>query len=271
MRAAIESENRGNKDKLLLTIAAPAGAAAFAGLQLNVIHQYLDWINLMSYDMHGSWDPTVGFNTPLYCPPGDTMCIDYAVDAYIKAGTPPSKLVMGLGTYGRSWALSNPANTNPGSAASGPGTAGKCTGEGGILSYYEVKDFIAAGATVKYDAVAVAQYAYSGNQWVSYDSPETIKSKIEYAHAKALGGAMVWALDLDAPKGGFYELQCTAAANLFGTARSTEGRNTNNFNTGGGVTAIDETGASANLSPFSSVFFAAVYGAAVLFALVAFN
>jgi len=234
MRAAIESEVRGNKEKLLLTIAAPAGASAFNGLQLNVIHQHLDWINLMSYDFHGGWEPTAGFNTPLYCPPGETMCIDYAIDAYIRAGTPSEKLVLGLGTYGRSWTLANPANTNPGAATAGPGTAGKCTGEAGILAYYEVKEMLAAGATEKIDSVAVAAYAYLGNQWVSYDSPATIKSKIEYAHAKALGGAMVWALDLDAPKGGFYELQCIAAANLFGSAgandQPTTGSNDNPTN-----------------------------------------
>ena len=27
--------------------------------------RYLDFINLMSYDLHGSWDSTVGHNAPL--------------------------------------------------------------------------------------------------------------------------------------------------------------------------------------------------------------
>jgi chitinase len=271
-RAAIESENRGNKGKLLLTIAAPAGAASFAGIQLEVIHQYLDWINLMTYDMHGSWEPTTGFNTPLYCPPGDTVCIDYSVDAYLKAGTPPGKLVLGLGTYGRSWTLASTGNTNPGAPANGPGNSGQCSGEGGILSYYEVKEMVAAGATVKYDAVAVAQYAYLGNQWVSYDSPATIKSKIEYVSAKALGGAMVWALDLDAPRGGFYELQCAAASNLFGSGAGGNAGATDSFNSGDTFRLADQTGgASEHPSLVASVVFAALAGAAVFFALATFH
>jgi len=271
MRAAIESENRGNKAKLLLTIAAPAGEAAFAGLQLNVIHQYLDWINLMSYDLHGSWETTVGFNTPLNCASGDTVCIDYAVNAYIKAGTPPSKLVMGLGTYGHAWTLANPANTNPGAAASGPGNSGRCSGEAGFLSYYEIKDALAAGATEKYDATAAAQYAYWGNQWVSYDSPKSIKAKIDYANSKNLGGAMVWALDLDAPAGGFYELQCTAASALFGTSAGggSEGAGDNFAGSDATFKTAEESGASAHASLMA--VFAAVGGAALFFALAAFN
>lgn len=264
-RAAIESENRGNKAKLLLTIAAPAGASNYAGLQLNVIHQYLDWINLMTYDMHGSWEPTIGFNTPLYCPSGDPVCIDNTIKDYLNAGAPSSKLILGLGTYGRSWALANPANTNPGSAGNGAGQAGACSAEAGIMSYYEIKDFLASGATEKYDAVAVAQYAYKDNQWVSYDSPATIKSKIDYANAKGLGGAMVWALDLDAPRGSFYELQCTAAAGLHGTVASAGGNN--NFNSGDTFQQTEVHGGAERPALVST----AILAYALVFAFIAFR
>ena len=40
-------------------------------------------------------------------------------------------------------------------------------------------------------------YAYKGNEWVSFDDIDTIHQKTEYIKSMKLGGAMIWALDLD--------------------------------------------------------------------------
>lgn len=40
-------------------------------------------------------------------------------------------------------------------------------------------------------------YAYKGNQWTSYDDVAVIKRKSELVRDMKLGGAMIWALDLD--------------------------------------------------------------------------
>lgn len=95
---------------LLLTIAAPAGEDKFSMMELDLIHPYLDWINLMTYDYHGAWDaqgPT-NFLAPLYPsaddPSGDsTLNIDYTVQAYLQAGVPAHKLNLGIPFYGRGW------------------------------------------------------------------------------------------------------------------------------------------------------------------------
>lgn len=75
----------------------------------------------------------------------------------------------------------------------------------GFLAYYEIKDFIAGGATVKFDSTARSYYAYKfatfiisdlfslsirGNQWVGYDNPQSIASKIGYVNSKNLGGGL---------------------------------------------------------------------------------
>lgn len=36
------------------------------------VFRYLDFINLMSYDLHGSWDSVTGHNSPLYALPTET-------------------------------------------------------------------------------------------------------------------------------------------------------------------------------------------------------
>lgn len=40
-------------------------------------------------------------------------------------------------------------------------------------------------------------HAYKGDQWVGYDDRNMIIKKSQYIRSLNLGGAMVWALDLD--------------------------------------------------------------------------
>lgn len=56
-----------DKHKLLLT-AAVAAAEPSASLSYDIpaISKYLDFINVMTYDLYGPWDKTTGLNAPLY-------------------------------------------------------------------------------------------------------------------------------------------------------------------------------------------------------------
>ena len=40
---------------------------------LELLHRYLDFVTVMSYDYKGGWDPTTGFNSPLYSTAGDNF------------------------------------------------------------------------------------------------------------------------------------------------------------------------------------------------------
>src|SRR6266849_5715797 len=103
----------------LLTIAAPAGQDKYSKIQLSKISQYLDWINLMTFDYHGSWDTHTDIQAPLYCNPKDpspwiekAYCIDNSVNGYLKAGVPANKINLGLPFYGHGW--TNVPSTNGG-------------------------------------------------------------------------------------------------------------------------------------------------------------
>ena len=43
-----------------------------SGYDVPSLSRDLDWIGLMTYDFHGSWDSTTGHNSPLYKFPGET-------------------------------------------------------------------------------------------------------------------------------------------------------------------------------------------------------
>lgn len=49
----------------------------------------------------------------------------------------------------------------------------------------------------------IGPYAFSGNQWVSYDDVQIFRIKAKYMRSLNLGGGMVWSLDFDDFKGTF--------------------------------------------------------------------
>ena len=83
----------------------------------------------------------------------------------------------------KGFTLSDPSCSTPGCPFSGGGKAGPCTANVGTLSYDEISDVIAGGATVTLDKeAAVKQATYGTNQWVSYDDKETLAMKVDYAN-----------------------------------------------------------------------------------------
>lgn len=59
----------------------------------------------MSYDYVGGSDTISGHHTNLFTSSNDTTqySADRSVQAFIKAGVPAEKLVVGMGFYGKGW------------------------------------------------------------------------------------------------------------------------------------------------------------------------
>lgn len=72
----------------------------------------------MSYDMHmdEQWDASFGVyhNAPLTASSGDS--VTQGVNFFLQGGAPASKLMVGVGFYGRQYQLANSAQTAPKSA-----------------------------------------------------------------------------------------------------------------------------------------------------------
>ncbi|HLM66201.1 MAG TPA: glycoside hydrolase family 18 chitinase, partial [Longimicrobium sp.] len=51
---------------LVLSIATPSAPTHYSKIELGRVHPYLDHFNVMTYDMHGSWDAKANFHAALY-------------------------------------------------------------------------------------------------------------------------------------------------------------------------------------------------------------
>lgn len=183
----------------LLTIAAPAGSSNYAAIQLDQIHLYLDWINVMAYDFHGSWDSTTNFNAPLFAPADDptpTLNSDAAMQAYLAAGVPAEKLVLGVPFYGRGWSGVPDVQQGLYQAASGI-PAG--TWEPGAFDYNDlVARYVGRFARYWHDEAQVPWlYSAEDQIMITYDDPESLALKAAYVKEHGLGGVMFWELSQD--------------------------------------------------------------------------
>ena len=162
---------------------------------------HVDWANLMSYDLHGTWDipDTMGNHILAH---NNLTEIKEALNLFWRNNIEPDKVNLGVGFYGRSFQLSNPSCSQPGCLFKGGASPGVCTGESGTLSYSEIMSIMKQDSlSPQYDEENAVKYiTWNSDQWVSYDDRETFQQKIEFANDLGLGGLHIWALDLDTPQ-----------------------------------------------------------------------
>ncbi|MEV4232314.1 glycoside hydrolase family 18 protein [Streptomyces bobili] len=185
----------GNLVTAAITADATAGgkidAADYAGAA-----QYVDWYNPMTYDYFGAWDATgpTAPHSPLTSYSGIPKANTYTSATIAKLrglGIPGSKLLLGLGFYGRGW--TGVTRSAPGGTATGPAAG---TYEQGIEDYKVLKTKCPATGTVGGTA-----YAKCGNNWWSYDTPATVATKMNYKNQQGLGGTFFWELSGDTAGG----------------------------------------------------------------------
>jgi len=183
-----ERRRRGT-DRYTLSIASAAGDY-FKYTEMDKLHTYLDWINIMSYDFYTSSARTTGHHTGLYRSLSGGRSNDYAeasVNQHLAAGIPPRKLVVGAAFYGRSFSgvkLENNGLYQPYDHYAGQHSYS-------VLA----RDFInKQGFKRMWDDAAKAPYLWNANSatFITYDDPESLKAKAKFVKSHRLGGIMYW-------------------------------------------------------------------------------
>ncbi len=187
---------------LLLTVAVGAGIDKIRVTDPAAYHPYLDFINVMTYDFHGAWDPQTNHHSALFDSPADPSTGDQklynsndAMEAFLSRGVPASKLNLGIGYYGRGWTGVASGNNGLYKSASGaaPGTY-----EAGIEDWKVLKNLTWPVYT---DTVAKATWISNGTTFWSVDTPAMVTEKMGYVKAQGLGGAFFWEFSGDDPQG----------------------------------------------------------------------
>ncbi|XP_063387156.1 probable chitinase 2 [Cydia fagiglandana] len=188
-----------DKYGLLITVAVAAvEQSASLSYDIPTMSKYVDLISLMTYDMYGAWDSVTGHNAPLHVDAGRLYAVDAALNYWLTQGCPPEKLVLGLPLYGRTFTLTDANVHGVGAPASGAGLAGQYTATNGLIGYNEFCNKLNTETwDVLYDSIADVPYAVQGNNWVSYDDPNSLAKKVEYAMNLGIAGAMVWSIETD--------------------------------------------------------------------------
>ncbi|GAM43946.1 chitinase [Talaromyces pinophilus] len=178
-----------------LSVTLPGGTFYMKGFDLKGLEPYVDWLNFMAYDLHGSWEkPTIAE------PHTNLSDIQQSLQLVWNAGVSPEKVILGLADYGKTYTLSGGSCTNPGCAATGPGLAGPCSNEAGSLHNAEIDAILKKHTDIKPQLdkkAAVKYFSWDKTQWVSYDDKETWQLKKQYAAEKCLAGTLEWAVDMN--------------------------------------------------------------------------
>ena len=183
-------DNR-ESDPYLLTIATGASQNYLDHTEMHNAQQYLDFINIMTYDFHTGGSPVAGHHSNLY--PSKSIhftgpSADKAVQKHIDAGIPSYKLVLGVPFYGRSW--DGVRSTDNGLYQ------WTNTSERGSAGYDDLRDnYINKNGFTRYwDEEAKAPYLWNPNTRTIfvYDDAESLAHKSDYIKARGLGGAMFW-------------------------------------------------------------------------------
>ncbi|KAJ2325197.1 hypothetical protein IWW51_002903 [Coemansia sp. RSA 2702] len=185
--------------------------------------QYVDYVNIMAYDINGPWNPDTGPNAPFNYEEskGTPLSFVSGINAWLDAGMPANKLVAGLGFYGRSTIAQQdmqrvPSQYQPqlhdvplGDPEDAP-WYDKCAGTTSASGTWQWKhlrtqgiltDFTTAAApwVRQWDKVSQTPWLFHPEKklFLSYDDPESIRIKSDYAASKGLAGVMLWSINMD--------------------------------------------------------------------------
>src|SRR5277367_3094743 len=213
----------------ILSFDGPAGAQNYVNIDLKNAAKQVDFITIDGYNYAGTWESTTNDASPLFDSRqdpafGQHLDIDDTVTAYLKAGVPSQKYVMGVPLYAAGWTGVPKTNHGLYQTSTGPSPVllsngtGPCTDLSGntlgcdtlltpgTATYATLSTLNANGYKSYFDPsrIAVSLYSPASQTFYTYDDPDTAFLKalyIDFRVPGGLGGAFVWAVKDDDANG----------------------------------------------------------------------
>lgn len=193
IRERLDEQERLDHKQYLLTIAGGADKSYLNHIEASEIQDYIDYVNLMTYDLHGTWDRYTDFHAPLFTSsdvsPQYQASVDSAVNAWLSIPFPADKLVLGIPFYGYLYA--SVKNTNSGLYQTYSGA--------NSISYQLIESNYLRNAEYQkhFHTESMVPWLFNGSTFISYEDPQSISFKVSYIKKKNLSGAMIWELSQD--------------------------------------------------------------------------
>lgn len=184
------AQKEGKGKHYLLTIATGADQTYVNNTELGELSQYLDFINIMTYDFYSGLHKRTGHHSnylPSAHPDKDMNSVVNAVDLHLKAGVPAGKLNLGIPFYGRKWEGVK--------SVDGQVLFQEAETVGMGIDYINfAKDIDQNGFKRFWDDTAKAPYLWNAEKkiFISYEDEASIEAKLDYLKGKGLGGVMFW-------------------------------------------------------------------------------
>ncbi|KZT29101.1 glycoside hydrolase family 18 protein [Neolentinus lepideus HHB14362 ss-1] len=214
-----------------LTLSAATGIGPFYNAKgeqsrnIKGFAEVLDYIEVMNYDIWGSWSESVGPNSPLNdtcAPPEDQQgSAVSAVQAWTAAGMPRNQIVLGVAAYGHSFRVaksdaivdgkmaayppfnaSDPPTGDAWDDAAGTDECGNYNGPGGLIDFWGLMKFgyltskgdAAEGISYRYDGCTQTPYVYNATTevMVAFDNAQSFAAKGKFIKSAGLGGFAMW-------------------------------------------------------------------------------
>ncbi len=182
-----------SNNSYLLTIASGASQSYLDHTNMQEAHQYLDFINIMTYDFYVGGTQS-GHHANLYASSfsDQKRSGEVAIRQHQDAGIPIEKIVLGVPFYGRWWKGVNPEND---------GLYQPTEGAAGSINYNVLADSLEgnSGFITLWDSTAQTSYIWraSDSLFLTYDNPQSIRLKADFVKSNNMGGIMFWQFNGD--------------------------------------------------------------------------
>ncbi len=183
LRSELDKVQEQGGTKYLLTAAIPGTSWGSERYEMNILDNYLDYVNMMSYDLNN--ETIACHHSSLHTSTTAKaygFSIEYGVNRFVSLGFNKNQIVVGMAFYGKYY--------------TGATALGKSAKFGKNIHYTVIaKNYLGGGDYQQlWDDVAKAPYILNTKtgEYISYDNVRSITEKCKYSKISGIKGVMFW-------------------------------------------------------------------------------
>ena len=183
LRSGLDKAQESGGTKYLLTAAIPGTSWGSERYEMNILDNYLDYVNMMSYDLNN--ESIACHHSSLHTSTTAKaygFSIEYGVNRFVSLGFNKNQIVVGMAFYGKYY--------------TGATALGKTATFNKNIHYTVIaKNYLGGGEFQQlWDDVAKAPYILntSTGEYISYDNARSITEKCKYSKSSGIKGVMFW-------------------------------------------------------------------------------